>query len=184
VQRWRDAGHPAAEPYSFKHFADVLAVQADEGEGFVVKFDNGLRVKVKFAEYLRLHKILTNITARTIWEHLRDHKQLQEIIDFVPDEFYKWVTKVQDDLMDQFQAIEEEAKNNLLYCSSRGWIPDNRKMVATSYKPGPIRGIMFQMIDGKDYENTIWKMIKPRASRPFIQEDTADETTCSDEHTA
>jgi RNA ligase len=36
-------------------------------EGFVVRFKSGLRAKIKYAEYVRLHRILTGISERDIW---------------------------------------------------------------------------------------------------------------------
>jgi RNA ligase len=177
---WVEKGGIAATEYDFKRFEDVLEVQAEDAEGFVVKFDNGIRVKVKFDEYLRLHRLLTNTTSRTIWENLRNHVQMQDMLEVIPDEFYQWVTQVEDDLLTQYRAIEEEAENMVCACAAMGWIPNNRKAIAQHFEPSPVRGIMFSMIDGKEYEDTIWKMIKPKADKPFRVENN-DETTCSDE---
>jgi len=180
VAAWVKTGGLTVMEYDFKRFEDVLAVQAEDAEGFVVKFDNGIRVKVKFDEYLRLHRILTNTTSRTVWENLRNHVQMQDMLEVIPDEFYQWVTQVEDDLLTQYRAIEEEAENMVRACAAVGWIPNNRKAIAQHFKPSPVRGIMFSMIDGKDYEDTIWKMIKPKADKPFKVENN-DETTCSNE---
>lgn len=37
-------------------------------EGVVVRFASGLRVKLKFAEYVRLHRILTQTSSKVVWE--------------------------------------------------------------------------------------------------------------------
>ena len=42
----------------------------DNEEGFVVRFSSGLRIKVKFDEYVRLHRLITGVNARRIWELL------------------------------------------------------------------------------------------------------------------
>jgi RNA ligase len=65
-----------------------------KSEGFVIRFESGFRVKLKFTEYVRLHKILTNFTSRDIWESLREKRKIEEILDNVPDEFYQWVKKL------------------------------------------------------------------------------------------
>ena len=51
-----------------------------QNEGYVVRFKNGFRMKIKGEEYVRLHKLLTNISSRDIWEHLKDNKSLEDII--------------------------------------------------------------------------------------------------------
>ncbi len=38
-----------------------------EAEGYVVAFASGVRAKLKFGEYLRLHRLLTGVTERDIW---------------------------------------------------------------------------------------------------------------------
>ena len=44
----------------------------DNAEGFIVLFSNGDRMKVKGVEYLRLHKIMTNVSTTGIWECLKN----------------------------------------------------------------------------------------------------------------
>lgn len=39
-------------------------------EGFVVRFQNGLRVKIKGAEYVRMNKMLNGITPLFVWENM------------------------------------------------------------------------------------------------------------------
>jgi hypothetical protein len=46
-------------------------VIADSREGFVVRFSNGERMKIKGEEYLRLHKIMTNLSTTGVWEVLK-----------------------------------------------------------------------------------------------------------------
>ena len=38
-----------------------------DAEGYVVRFASGVRVKAKFADYLRLHRLLTGVTERDVW---------------------------------------------------------------------------------------------------------------------
>src|ERR1022692_4413630 len=75
-------------------------------EGFVICFENGLRVKAKFAEYVRLHRLFTQVNARVIWDLLRTGHTLESLLERVPDEFYKWVGDTCNDLLSQFEVIE------------------------------------------------------------------------------
>jgi len=48
----------------------LLDLNLNNEEGFVLRWDNNFRVKVKFAEYFRLHKLITGLNEKTIWEFL------------------------------------------------------------------------------------------------------------------
>ncbi len=45
----------------------LLLLNEENKEGFVVRFKNGFRLKIKFSEYLRLHKIITGVSNIAIW---------------------------------------------------------------------------------------------------------------------
>ena len=60
-------------------------------EGFVLVYENGFRVKVKFKEYVRLHSLLTNVTPKKIWENLMNGDPLEELIEAIPDESWNWI---------------------------------------------------------------------------------------------
>ena len=89
---------PVKRYYDINDLTILKSMENDTDEGFVVKFKNGFRIKVKFDEYKRLHRILTNVSTRNIWEYLKEGKGLNEIIDRVPDEFYEWVKGVEEGL--------------------------------------------------------------------------------------
>lgn len=140
-------------------------------EGFVLKFDNreNTRIKIKGDEYVRLHKIITNISNRDIWEYLKDGKPLYEIIEKVPDEFYNWVKETKKSLVTQFETIEKEYKwIYKIICRADG-ISD-RKVFADYAKRYKHPSILFSMYDNKDYKQIIWKLIYPDYSKPFKNE--------------
>jgi len=61
---------PVVESFAYATFAEALAAPPrDDREGLVVHFtDADQRVKIKYAEYVRLHRIVTGLSARTVWE--------------------------------------------------------------------------------------------------------------------
>ena len=61
----------------------------DDEEGFIVRFSNGDRMKIKGEEYLRLHKIMTNVSTTSVWEVLSNGGNFENLLKDVPDEFYK-----------------------------------------------------------------------------------------------
>lgn len=63
---------PVAREFPYASLADALAATPrPNAEGYVVHFpDAGERIKLKQADYVALHRILTGVTARTLWEFL------------------------------------------------------------------------------------------------------------------
>jgi RNA ligase len=57
-------------------------------EGFVIHFESGLRIKIKFDDYVKLHSIITKMTKRKIWEFVKEGKSFYEFIENIPDELF------------------------------------------------------------------------------------------------
>jgi RNA ligase len=91
---------------SLDKMKDLL--KKDNSEGFVIRFESGLRLKMKFEEYVRLHRILTNVSSKNIWEYLKTGQDMAEILEKVPDEFYQWVRSTKEAL----QAKHDDGDRN------------------------------------------------------------------------
>lgn len=149
----------------------------DDEEGFVIHFyRTGLRMKIKGAEYCRLHRIMTEISSREIWECLSLDKPITSIIDKVPDEFMEWVKKIINDLQTSYWDIEETSiiENTYKTVEAQNLVPDYesnprelKKVFATLVKDHPYKHIIFRMFHGWDYKQDIWKMIYPKRELPF-----------------
>ena len=159
----------SAEPFDALTLDDLMAANQANAEGFVLRWPKcGTRAKVKFDEYVRLHRLLTGVNARTIWELLANGQSLNELIEVVPDEFYRWVHEVHDELAERFTDIEHEAKQTLALVDLHA----ERREQAEIIKRGPFPGVTFAMLDRKNYGPQIWKLIRPEASRPFRQDES------------
>jgi len=165
-----DIGFPMVKKYDgINDFRKLKELEEDNKEGFVIKFKSGFRMKVKFEEYKRLHRIFTNISNKSIWETLKDGGDFKEIIERVPDEFHIWLDKTKDDLLRQYKIIEDVSKYK--YKSPEKFNSMREFAEYTNKQPHPT--ILFKIKDGKDYSEYIWKRIKPKYSRPFKDDDTA-----------
>jgi RNA ligase len=140
----------------------------DEGEGYVIRFGSGLRVKVKFADYVRLHRIVTGISTLTVWEHLSENREFSELLERIPDELYTWLHAYIADLRDQYRAIESTCQQVMLDTRAQS---TDRKSVALFFADQPNRSVLFKMYDNKNYESLIWRMLKPAFAKPFKQTD-------------
>ncbi len=156
-----DIGFPVVKTYDgITDFSALKALEQENKEGFVIRFENGYRVKVKFEEYKRLHYILTNVSNQSIWQHLMLGEPLDEILHLVPDEFYGWIKKTEQQLKADFRAIEEQCRKDFKTF-------ETRKETADYFKTCPYPSILFSMLDGKDYAPAIWRIIKPEYQRAF-----------------
>jgi RNA ligase len=151
---------------TINNLMDLKKLEEDNKEGFVVKFENGFRVKVKFSEYVRLHGILTNVSNITVWEHLMNNYDFDALLDRVPDEFYTWLQGVVAKLQSGFNDIERESLKEFTRISHINDIIGRKEFAAEAIK-SPYRAILFKMYDKKPYNDIIWKMIKPTFSKPF-----------------
>jgi RNA ligase len=139
---------------------ELKKLEENNKEGFVIRFSNGFRVKVKFEEYVRLHRIITGVSNKTIWEYLSEGKSMDEILDRVPDEFYNYVKYVEKDLKNKFDDILNECKSIFKEF-------ETRKETALYFQKQKYPKVLFNMLDGRSPDNIIWKNIKPIYQKPF-----------------
>ncbi len=150
-----DSVFPVVKKYDgFRQFDELLKVQDAAREGFVVRFASGRRVKIKFDEYKRLHALMTRVSPRAIWDVLRSGGDLAQFIENVPDEFLQWVQETENELRAKFCRIETIARSQMVFSGSR-------KEIAEKIRMRMYPSIMFSILDGKDYADQIWRMIRP-----------------------
>lgn len=154
-----------------KIITEATALGSNE-EGYVLHWplDGNVRVKIKGDEYVRLHRILTQTSSKTLWEMLRDGKEVNEVIERVPDEFYNWVNKTIESLVKEYMHIKDVAAYDLALMKNTLTQEYDRKTAAEWIKKKAYPAIMFKMLDGKDPKELIWKMIKPKYEKPFKNE--------------
>lgn len=154
-------------------FAKLKETISNDAEGFVIRFRNGMRMKIKGEEYVRLHRILTNFSTTDIWELLRTKGDLNEFLERVPDEFDKWVKMTISDLRYAFFQISERAgklHDGFRYGKYGDVYPEPTKKEFAEFvmkQELPLRPVMFAMWDKKPYDDIIWKLIKPKWAKPF-----------------
>jgi RNA ligase len=151
---------------SINNLIDLKNLEENNKEGFVVRFEDGFRVKVKFSEYIRLHGILTNVSNLTVWEHLKNNYNFDELLDRVPDEFYVWLNKTVKVLQSSFNEIERLALKEFVRICHVNNIHERKEFAMEALK-SEYCSILFKLYDKKSYNEIIWKMIRPVYSKPF-----------------
>ena len=152
-------------------FKELKSLNLTNKEGFVIRFHpSNYRVKLKFEEYVRLHRVLTNFSNIDIWDCLRNGDDLAAYLENVPDEFDTWVRDWVRALKFAFVMKELKGKKwlaKLLETPDLGkkedalWIKSN--------VPSEFQGLVFSMLQDKDYAPAIWRMIRPEYQKPFWQ---------------
>lgn len=135
---------------------------SDNEEGYVIRFSNGERCKIKGSEYLRLHKLMTEISTTKIWESLKDGENIMDLLVDFPDEFFNLVKDYRDELTKIFNDTKEIILNQYNE-SIKGYVDD--KTYALSIANNEYKHFFFWLKNNKDIDKPIWKLIKPTYSR-------------------
>ncbi len=152
---------------SVKDLSSLVELNNKNKEGFVVRYASGFRIKVKFEEYVRLHKIITQVSSTVIWEHLKDDKPMDELLEKIPDELYEWIKFTKKDLINQFNNISKEA--NKEWKAILKTLPENHseKDFALVASKRQYPSLLFSLNKGRDMAPRIWAMIRPDFEKPF-----------------
>lgn len=164
-------------------FSDTLAHDIPSGEeGFVLYFPHtGFRTKMKSAEYVELHRVVTGLSKKSVWEMIGQGKTAQQIKDNIPDELFEWVDETIRELrLKQYELIEEisEAWFDITADDTQMKIMTRKQFALKVQKYPHLRGYLFNILDGKTEEEVaakVWSTLKPVGdTRAFAQsEDVA-----------
>lgn len=124
-------------------------------EGFVIKFENGFRLKLKYQEYFELHRLLYDLSDNTIFDMLRNDQldDLQVIIDKLPEPQKIKIEYIIDQYIAGFNVIKTQCVNDFRSDF------ETRKDAAEYFKTCKYPSVLFAMLNGEDITRYIWKII-------------------------
>lgn len=163
-------GVPIVTKYLGLDWKNIKHLNWNNSEGFVVKFSNGQRCKIKFEDYIKLHRQMTNLSTRSIWKALADGEPVSSILNDVPDEFYDKVHEYEEELnlLYREQLFLHKARFHAINLKMKHDGKESRKdfvETATEFNKHTEKlnlSIIFCMLDGKDYSKHIWKIVEPK----------------------
>lgn len=191
---------PRAQVHTHQTLASALAAKPrPNAEGLVVRYLSGdlagTMLKLKQADYVALHRIITGLTARRLWERsaifavigshpettvrqlgqtLRmDPADVQGILDAGPnwdDEVRKTAPEEFTDWIDAtLSALQEHAYDILMDVREAvlEWQGQDRKTIAQGIAKHPHRGMIFSALDGRSVTAQAWASIRPEAEKPY-----------------
>ena len=139
-------------------YSTLKGIIKDNAEGFVIRFSNGDRMKIKGDEYLRLHKIMTEISTKSVWECLSSGDDIYKILEDVPDEFFNKIDEYVEELKHQYVMLETEY---VWIFNKMGHLINDRARYAEIAKRYKYPQLLFKMLDGSDYSEALWSILKP-----------------------
>lgn len=137
-------------------------------EGYVIWVEPNKAVKLKFATYLALHRIVSNLTEKEVWRQLKAGT-FEEFVVALPDEFHQWATDTAQPLQIAASSIENRvfvwhrilvAEGYETRKEQALWIQEN---VEADY-----RGLVFGLLDNRDISEGIWKLLEPKGANTNV----------------
>jgi len=146
-------------PTCYGEFADWLnirnVISGENREGFVLAFPNGFRMKMKYEDYFRLHRLRTYLTKKHIFEFIETDRlnELEEMKGQFDEEIRISIDKIVDEFHSRFLDILLEAKGEYKEF-------ETDKEAAEYFKTCKWQSILFALRKGKPTAHIIWKQIK------------------------
>ena len=146
--------------YDYETLLDINALNKDGlHEGVVVNYGS-YRLKYKTDEYIRLHRIVTEFSAKRVWEALSNGQRIDRMN--IPEEFIKWLDETEEELLFQYNELFNRV--NRVFINTQDM---TNKEIALSDNEviKEVREYVFAVRSGKDIKAKIWKAIKPKGEK-------------------
>lgn len=98
----------AHEYDSLDALLDLAKTLAADREGFVVRFDSGLRIKIKGDEYCRIHRLVSDCTPLGVWEVMAAGDSLERVRKDLPEEFRRDFDTIYSILEEKSFAFQDQ----------------------------------------------------------------------------
>jgi RNA ligase len=162
-------GWRAAQRHHFASLSDLVAHAAAlpaTAEGFVVRFENGRRLKMKGAEYRRIHALISRCTPIAMWEALAAGDDMQAIRRMLPEEFWGDFDAITGLLQAQKNALVRRIEEAAAAVAHK---PDKELGTSLDEVAADVRPFIFSYrkagnrLEGKTLAN-VWKAVRPTAN--------------------
>jgi RNA ligase len=156
-----------ANSHGFESFAKMIehaAALPYTEEGYVIRYENGDRLKLKGNEYVKIHHVISQLTPLGIWRVLKDRVNLSEICKLLPEEFLEDFTSIVNILLEQQDEIEIAVKK--LHVSTAEKTDKEIGLAKDYIDPLIFAHIFHYRKDPANYFNekgwhTVWRQLRP-----------------------
>lgn len=157
----------ATKQHHFNSISDLVthakSLPATE-EGFVLRFTDGTRLKVKGDEYLRIHALITRCTPLAMWEAMLTGDDMVSIRKDLPEKFWPDFDAITLILS---VKLEELVQATAWYATLFSDKSDKELGLAQNNIPDPMRALIFPYRKGNGdlysgrARNVLFKMVRP-----------------------
>lgn len=147
-------------------------------EGFVIRFANGLRLKIKGSEYCRIHKLISGVTPLGIWESLKNGDDLESFRQEIPEEYWTDFDSIYDLLLVQFNQLVAVVET---YHQQHLTLSDKELGLILNSLPDPARKFIFSRrkggdswFNGQKVQDKLYESIRPTSN--YLDGYSASET--------
>lgn len=110
-----DCGWHTAQEFNhtIEEMIELQKTMPKDQEGFVVRFESGLRVKIKGHEYLKIAKILSQMSPLSAWEAMSNGRVGKEYLQQIPEELMPEFEPIVKALQDKYDQTLDEIDNDM-----------------------------------------------------------------------
>lgn len=127
-------------------------------EGYVVKYQNGLRVKLKYDLYKELHRVLSGLTPKRILAMMIERGACAVVdgLDGIPDESFDRCKAIVAAIEGEQTRLIAEARRVYDIAKDLPTREDQAMLISRS----PHKAVAFAMLNGKEYHHVALKQVK------------------------
>ncbi len=136
-------GWPVARRHAFASVTEMIehaAVLPACEEGFVVRWADGTRLKIKGAEYRRIHALISRITPLAVWEMIVAGDDIDAVRRQIPEEFWADFDAINAILGGQIAGLRTRLE---VLAREIAALSDKDVGLALQSYPADIRGYLF-----------------------------------------
>ena len=136
-------GWPLATRHAFSSFADLVQ-HADTlpstSEGFVIRFADGTRRKLKGSQYRRIHALISCCTSLGVWQPMAAGDDMEALRRDLPEEFWSDFDTILRLLQERLAGLEARIGDA---AASVAHLSDKELGLALTGQPADVRGYLF-----------------------------------------
>ena len=157
--------HPAS---SLSELAAHVRELPATAEGFVLRFANGHRLKIKGDEYLRIHRLVSNVTPLALWAALQADDDMAAIRRDLPEEFWDDFDRISLLLNQRAETLIADVAKT---CADLASLSDKEVGLRLAEIPDPARRFVFSyrksngdLLSGR-MRQALFREIRPQGNR-------------------
>lgn len=163
-------GWRMAARHDYKSISDLLATAGTlpaTSEGFVIRFSNGHRIKIKGDEYCRIHRLVSNVSPLAIYENMKAGDDLDAIRRELPEEFWADFDQIRHLLNARIHRIVDKT---IMQCAELVGLSDKDVGLRLGTFDADIRSFIFplrksgDLLTGRSRE-ALFRTIRPTSNQ-------------------